>query len=139
MAGRYEPEEVRLWLMAKLVPVDWDDLLPGGWHRGIAPIGTPYPFGSFHPQGFARSTRTLSQVRILSNGLWAVFATGIEGQTDANLATIAERIDGALDRASGSAGAGFVYGSTWEIPWDRTYRENDVTYVENGGQYRIWV
>lgn len=127
--------------MAKLTGHDWGNpsILPGGWHRGIAPLGTPYPFGSFQPRGFVPSTRRLSQVRILTNGLWAVYATGVEGESDGNLATIAVEIDGVLDRASGSAGAGFVYGSTYELPWDRTYTENDVTYVENGGQFRIWV
>lgn len=139
MAGRHEPEEVKLWLMAKLGAHDWGTTLPGGWHRERPPLGTLYPFGTFQPRGWVPTTRNLSQVRLLSNGLWAVYAVGVQGQSDGNLATIAVGIDDVLDRASGSAGGVFVYGSTWELPWDRTYPEDNVTYVEQGGQYRIRV
>lgn len=135
----YEPETVRLWLMAQLVAHDWDTMLPGGWHRGIAPLGTLYPYGSFHVQAFEPDTKNISQRRVITAAQWAVFATGEEGQSDANLATIAGEIDDVLDRASGSAGAGVIYMATRIRPWDRNYAQNGTTFVENGGLYRIWV
>jgi hypothetical protein len=140
MSGGFDPAVVRQWLYETLT----DDaplvaLLTGGWHRGKAPSGTPYPFGTFHLQGPGQDTTSVSRRRILSNGLWLVRATGVMGESDGNLDTIAAMIDGVLDRASGDAGTGHVYMATRELPWDRDYDENGQSYVEAGGLYRIWV
>src|SRR5678815_4279904 len=132
MSGGFEPAVVAEWLFSTLSDVDWDDKLPGGWHRRKAPAKTPYPYGSYHMHAPAADTTSTNRTRILTNALWLVRATGIAGDSDANLDTIAVMIDDALDRASGTAGTGRVYMATRETPWDRDYVEGGVNYVEVG-------
>lgn len=136
-----EPAVVRQWLYETLMAnTVLNALLPGGWHHGTAPEGTPYPFGTYHMQAPGQDTTNVSRRRMLANGLYLVRATGVVGESDQQLDTIASMIDETIDRASGSAGSGHVYMATREMPWDRPpYTEQGQTYREAGGLYRVWV
>lgn len=141
MSGGNETE-VAYQFMVKRLEADSTlaAILPGGWHDGIAPAGTPYPFGSIGMQAPGADLTNVSRRRILSNGLWLVRAFAVVGDSDANLATIAARIDADLDLASGSEGTGFVYMVTREHPYYRSpYVEEGETLREAGGLYRAYV
>lgn len=136
----YDPAVVREWLYQTLLAsYPLVALVPGGIWRGTVPEGKPYPFISYHLQAAGQDTTSISRRRILSNGLWMVRATAIEGDSDVDLDTIASMIDDVLDRQGGLAASGRVYMATRETPWDRTYDEGGRTFVEAGGLYRIWV
>lgn len=136
----YDPAVVRQWLYETLTAdSSLMGMVPGGVWRGTAPPGTSYPFISFHLQAPGLDTKSVSGRRILSNGLWMLRATGVEGDSDQDLDAIAARMDTVLDRAGGTAGTGRVYMATREQPWDRPYDDEGKTFVEAGGLYRIWV
>lgn len=137
----FDPAVVREWLYTTLT-ADSQLMtdLPGGFHHGTAPKLLGYPFGSFQLQAPGQDTTSISRRRILSNGLWLVRGIGVVGDSDQNLDRIAGRIDDVIDRASGSAGAGFVYMATREAPWmPPPYLEEGIKFAEAGGLYRIWV
>lgn len=132
---------VREWVYSMLhADAPLTALATGGiWGKGKAPIGSGYPFISYHLQAHGQDTTSISRRRMLSNGLWLIRATGVEGDSDANLDTIAGMIDDVLDRAGGTAGTGRVYMATRELPWDHSYEQGGQSFVETGGLYRIWV
>lgn len=134
--------EVSYQFLVKLLIADGalGAILPGSWHDGVPPEGTPYPFGMITLQAPGADLTNQSRRRILSNGLWLVRAFGVVGDSDSNLATIAARIDADLDLASGSEGTGFVYMVTREMPYYRSpYVEEGETLREVGGLYRAYV
>lgn len=140
MSGGFDPGVVRQWLYETLsTDVFLVPLVPGGFWRGVAPEHTAYPFVSFHLQAPGQDTTSVSRRRILSNSLWMVRATGVAGESDADLDEIAVKIDDAIDRQGGTAGTGRVYMATRETPWEQDYDDEGQHYREAGGLYRVWV
>lgn len=112
--------------------------LPGGVWLGVAPLGTPTPYGIYGHQGGA-DVSGVAGVRLLSNGIYQVVAYGPLSNYAA-VSSAADAIDAAIQRQSGAAGSdATTLGCVREQPLALQEVVNGVVWARIGGLYRLWV
>jgi len=102
-----------------------------------APRGTPLPAVIFSFV-VGNDVVTSSQDRIMVDALYTVRGTKQAASYDADLVTIANRIDALLQRSDGGSGTGaVVFTSYREEPLKRIELDEGIEYRALGGTYRI--
>ncbi len=91
MTSINETTRVMAWLSATL-----QTLATGGAWPGVAPVGTATPFITYGLQA-GTDEAGVAATRIWNNGLWRIFVVGLSDGY-ANLATVADAMDNALQR-----------------------------------------
>lgn len=112
--------------------------LPGGVWRGVAPIGTPTPYGIYSHQG-GPDVGGNAGIRLLTEGVFQVAAYGPSTQM-AQLVAGADAIDAALQRASGPAGSdAYTLSSVRQSPLVLDEIVSGVQWTRVGGFYRLQI
>lgn len=117
-------------------------LAPGGVHRALAPplddngnqIATPYVVYGMQSPG--NDSLTMAAVRVLSNPLYQVRATGPANATQA-VADAASEIDDLIKRTSGTTTGGYVASCYREQPLEQDEEVNGEMWISIGGLYRL--
>lgn len=112
---------------------------PGGVFADLAPDGTLTPYVIFNAQSPGVNSLTMNGVRLLSNPLYQVVATGPASQMS-SIANAAAEIDKLLKPpASGTVAGGYISSSYQETPLMLSQVINTVKWKSIGGLYRLSV
>ncbi len=112
--------------------------LPGGLWLGVAPLGTPAPYGMYGHQGGA-DIGGVAGIRLLSSGVYQVVAYG-PLSAYAAVSAAADAIDAAIQRQSGAAGSdATTLACVREQPLALQELVNGVPWARVGGLYRLLV
>jgi hypothetical protein len=112
--------------------------LPGGVWRGIAPSGTPAPYGVYTHQGGA-DVAGVAGIRLITAGVYQVVAYG-PATNFAALVAAADALDAALQRASGPAGSdAYTLSCVREQPIALDETVSGAQWSRVGGLYRIQI
>lgn len=140
MTSPYEPDRVAQWLVDTL-----DGNVAGVSNRvyqwEVPPMVDTWPVVVIAPMGTS-AMGTINGTRVLDQGLWLVKAIDktAGGPSQAGITTVADAIDTALNRASGTKDgvqiAGCVREATVAIPPERA--GDDAYFVTLAQLYRVW-
>lgn len=109
---------------------------PGGVYADMAPDGTPTPYIVFSLQSGGVDSLTANAVRLLTNPLYQIVATG-ESSKMSSIVNAASRIDDLLKRTSGTVNGGYVAVCYREQPLQKPELINTVVWRSIGGLYRM--
>lgn len=137
--SQHEIVTALLWLQATL---SGDSALvsyaPGGVHADDVPDGTVTPYITYGSQSGGVDSLTMNAVRLLTNPLYQVVATGPTSQMAA-IASAASELDDLLKRTAGSVVGGLVSACYREQPVEKNERINAVKWKSIGGLYRLTI
>lgn len=129
---------VNEWLYTVLAAdSDVTDLVGTRIYDGLAPRGATYPVIIFN---FLTGSDVMAvgSIRVMNSGLYQVKAVA-QATSYADVSPVADAIDSALHRASGSVGDGAILACRREQPIVYIEQVNDLQYRHMGGLYRIQV
>ena len=109
----------------------------GGIWRAYAPIATTPPYIILAHQG-GSDVKGAPQYRLLDSSLYQVKVVG-KADTYQTLITIADAMDAALERQSGSTSDSIIYFCTREQPLEVDELSDGLQYSSIGGMYRLLI
>jgi hypothetical protein len=134
--SRHELASAEEFLFTTLSDATLLSYAPGGVHNDTAPDGTPTPYVVFGLQSPVVDSRTMNEVRLLTNPLYQVVATGEASKMD-DIVNAASRIDDLLKRDSGDVTGGEISACYREQPVTKNELVNTQKWKSIGGLFRL--